>query len=264
MPDALSPRDVPRDVPGAELPEDLRAVLHDDLRAVDLAGTVVVALGTRAATTAGDHRALVRLVARLAGVDAASVALSQVCPNCGLPGHGPLRVRLEDPSLATVQVSLARTGDRLALAVTAAGPVGIDLESVADIARAPLNDVLLSPAEADAMTRLGPRESEAALAALWTAKEAVLKAAGVGLRVDPRELSITLAPAGQTAPAAIAAVVAADRRLIDWPHAPFPLTELHLLSVATPPGTIGTVAVVCARRPALRILSPGSEPPHNR
>ena len=263
MPDALSPRDVPRDVPGAVRPEDLR----DDLRAVDLAATVVVALGARAATAAGDHRALVRLVARLAGVDAASVALTQVCPNCGLPGHGPLRVQLEDPSLATVQVSLARSGDRLALAVTAAGAVGIDLESVADIARVPLNDVLLSPAETDALARLGKRESEAALADLWTAKEAVLKAAGVGLRVDPRELTIarnrTAGSAGQT-PVDAANADADDLRLVDWPHAAFPLSELHLLPVAAPPGTVGTVAVVCAPRPALRILPPDSEPLHSR
>ena len=281
MPDALSPRDVPRDVPGAVRPEDLRddlrddlrADLHedlrDDLRAVDLAATVVVALGARAATAAGDHRALVRLVARLAGVDAASVALTQICPNCGLPGHGPLRVQLEDPSLATVQVSLARSGDRLALAVTSAGAVGIDLESVADIARVPLNDVLLSPAETDALARLGKRESEAALADLWTAKEAVLKAAGVGLRVDPRELTIardrTAGSAGQTpVDAANADADADNRRLVDWPHAAFPLSELHLLPVAAPPGTVGTVAVVCARRPALRILPPDSEPLHSR
>lgn len=231
---------------------------RDDLP-VDLATTVVVVLGTRAATRAEDHRALTHLVARLTGVDAASVALTQVCPRCGQSGHGPLRVELDG---AAVHVSLARSDDRLALAVTAAGPVGIDLESVAALARAPLDDVLLSAAEADAVTRLGPPGSVAAVAVLWTAKEAVLKSAGVGLRVDPRELTITGARtadlAGLTPADANDANDAA--RLVDWPHAPFPLAEVHLLSVVAPPGTIGTVAVVCARRPALLILPTGSGP----
>lgn len=252
MPDALSPRDVPH------------GERHEDLQAVDLATTVVVALGSRAAARAEDHRSLAHLVARLAGVDAASVGLSQLCPTCGRPGHGPLRVQLRDApaASATVHVSLARSGDLLALAVTAAGPVGIDLESVAAVGRAPLNDALLSPSEADALARLGPPESEVALAALWAAKESVLKAVGVGLRVDPRELTVSR---GSSSPADQTPADTADRwRLAEWPHAPFPLNELHLLSVLTPPGTIGTVAVVCARRPTLRILSPGSDPLPNR
>ena len=249
MPDALSPRDVPRGARHGEL----HGERHADPWAVDLATTVVVALGGRAATPAEDHRTLAHLVARLTGVAAASVALTQICPTCGRHGHGPLRVRL-DGAPTSVYVSLARSGDRLALAVTAAGPVGIDLESVALVGRAPLAAALLSPAEADALARLGPSGSEATLVALWTAKEAVLKAAGVGLRVDPRELTVTV---GTTAGDA-------DLRLTDWPHAPFPLTELHLLSVRTPPGTSGAVAVVSARRPALRILPPGSEPLQNR
>ncbi|WP_104163087.1 4'-phosphopantetheinyl transferase superfamily protein [Cryobacterium sp. N22] len=243
MPDALSP--------------------HDDLHAVDLATVVVVALGHRAATKAGDHHALVDLVARLTGVDAASVTLTQLCPNCGLPGHGPLRVQLGDEAdgSPTVHVSLARADGRLALAVTAAGPVGIDLESVAALARAPLDDVLLSAAEADAVAALHPRAATAAVAAVWTAKEAVLKAAGLGLRVDPRDL--TIARETPVAPGGDPAADAAQPGLAGWPNAPFLLKELHLMRVATPPEFAATVAVVCARQPALRILSPGSEPLDN-
>lgn len=229
MPDAPSPRD--------DLP-------------VDLATTVVVALGTRAATPAEDHRALTHLVARLTGVDAASVALTQVCPRCGRSGHGPLRVQ-PGPDSPAVHVSLARSDDRLALAVTAAGPVGIDLESVAALARAPLDDVLLSAAEADAVAALHPRSATAAVAAVWTAKEAVLKAAGVGLRVDPRDLTISWeTPVAAEHPSASAA-----RRLVAWARSPFPLTEVHLLSVPAPPEFAATVAVVCGHRPDLRLLN---------
>ncbi|WEO76566.1 4'-phosphopantetheinyl transferase superfamily protein [Cryobacterium sp. SO2] len=219
----------------------------DDTLGVDLSTSVVVALGEKASTPAGDHRALVDLVARLTGVPAASVSLGQECPHCGAAGHGPLRVRFGDGAspVPAIHVSLARCGGRRALAVTAAGPVGIDLESVADISRAPVAEVLLSPDEADAVAALGPRAAADALAVLWTTKEAVLKAAGVGLRVDPRDLTIALDPAGEPG--------TAHRLLISWPDAPFPIDQVRLLPVAAPPGTVVTVAVVCARRPQLRL-----------
>jgi 4'-phosphopantetheinyl transferase len=225
----------------------------DAVPGVDLSAVVVVALGDRAATSAEDHQVLAHLVARLAGVDAASVALSQDCPTCGASGHGPLRVALAGRAdgSPTVHVSLARAGGRVALAVTAAGPVGIDLESVADVGRAPVAAALLSPAEADAVRALPAPAAETALAELWTAKEAVLKAAGIGLRVDPRDLSIRLDPL--TAPAGNGDG-AEQRRLVEWPQAPFPVAKLHLLPVPAPSGTVITVAVVCDRRPELRIV----------
>ncbi|ASD22953.1 hypothetical protein B7495_13330 [Cryobacterium sp. LW097] len=229
MPDASSPRDL------------------DGVRGVDLSTTVVVALGTRAATQDGDHRALAELVGRLTGVAGASITLSQVCPNCGRSGHGPLRVELGGAAVdsPTVHVSLARADGRLALAVTAAGPVGIDLESVGALARAPLDDVLLSTAEADAVAALHPRSATAAVTAIWTAKEAVLKAAGVGLRVDPRDLTIARAPDE------VPAEHSPGPALVGWPAAPFPLNQAHLISVAAPEGLVAAVAVVCARRPRL-------------
>jgi len=219
--------------------------------AVDLPHTVVVALGDCADTKAGDHALLAELVARLTGVDAASITLTQRCPRCGAGDHGPLRVSIAGSTSVAPWVSLARAGGRLALAVTAAGPVGIDLESLADLARAPITDVLLSPAETDALSALSPHVAQAAVAALWTTKEAILKVAGVGLRVDPRDLTVSLdGPA--TAPGPNATM--ARRRLVDWPQSPFPPTALHLLPVSSPPGTAATVAIVGACRPELYVM----------
>lgn len=216
---------------------------------VDLATTVVVQLADQAPTRAGDHQRLVALVGRVTGVDPAAVTLDRVCPNCGESGHGPLRVGFSAaPDAAPpVHVSLARAGGRLALAVTAAGTVGIDLESVAELGRSPVADVVLSGAEARALADLDPGAAEVTVAVVWTAKEAVLKAAGVGLRVDPRDLTVALpGPAGATA--------AGWPVLADWPAAPFPPGHVHLLPLAAAAGLVGTVAVVRTDRPALRML----------
>jgi len=240
---------------------------------IDLAQTVVVALGDRASTRAGDHAALRALVARLSRVSLQSVTLSQRCTQCGAAGHGPLQVTLagepgepgtpsEPGHSPALWVSLSRAAGRLALAVTASGPVGIDLESEADLATSPVADVLLSDAEAALLHTMSRAGAAAAMGALWTTKEAVLKAAGVGLRVDPRDLTVGLeraepagggrpvdpgSPSHPTAPANL-------RTLIGWPLAPFPLHEVHLLPVPAPAGTFATVAVVCVSAPRLVML----------
>jgi 4'-phosphopantetheinyl transferase len=225
---------------------------------IDLSATVVVLVSERARTRADDHPILLRLVAGLTGVDARAVTLHQVCPACGRPGHGPLRVAFETaPGVApgtgpAVRVSLARAAGWLALAVTAAGPVGIDLESVDDLRRSPVSDALVSEAEARVLTGLGPSAAEAALGVLWTAKEAVLKAAGLGLRIDPRELTVTLPAAG----AASTRHTPERPALVHWPAAPFSPAAIQLHPLAAPAGTVGTVAVV-STAPARLVLLPG-------
>jgi 4'-phosphopantetheinyl transferase len=216
-----------------------------DPAGADLAGTVVVLLADRGATRAADHHLLVDAVARLTGADASSVRLSQRCPTCGKAGHGPLRVDVAGAASPVLHVSLARTAGRVALAVTAAGPVGVDLEFLAAVVRAPIHDALLSPAEAAAVAALPPAAAATALTTAWTAKEALLKAAGVGLRVDPRTLTIDLD--------------AARPALVDWPAAPFPLDWVHLLPVpgAADADLVITVAVVSAARPQLLLTGPG-------
>jgi 4'-phosphopantetheinyl transferase len=214
---------------------------------IDPAGSVVVLLIDRTATTMGDHRILADLVARLTGVGPANVTLHQRCPTCREPGHGPIRVSVAaEPGVPTVYVSLARADGTLAIAVTLAGPVGIDLEAITGLRRAPVAGALLSAAEARALSDLDPTAAAAAVGVLWTGKEAVLKAAGVGLRVDPRDLTIALPPGTPWD--------AGHGALVDWPDASFELGRVHLLPLAASAGLVGTVAVVCAERPVLRML----------
>jgi 4'-phosphopantetheinyl transferase len=214
----------------------------------DLAGSVVILLIDRTATRGGDHRILADLVARLTGVDPANVTLRQRCPTCREPGHGPIRVSIAaEPGVPTVHVSLARADGTLAMAVTMAGPVGIDLEAITALRRAPVAGALLSSAEARALAGLDPAALDAAVGALWTGKEAVLKAAGVGLRVDPRDLTITLDTG--VSPVTGQPVLAA------WADAPFPPDRVHLLPLTASAGLVGTVAVVGALRPRPVYLS---------
>ncbi|WP_181783318.1 4'-phosphopantetheinyl transferase family protein [Pseudonocardia pini] len=114
----------------------------------------------------GAH-ALARLVlgSRL-GLDPAAVVIDRTC-RCG-EQHGKPRV----PGL---EFSLTHSGDRVGVAVSAAGPVGLDVEELRDLAALDgLAEHALSPAE--------PRPPDGhAFLRVWTRKEALLKATGEGL-----------------------------------------------------------------------------------
>jgi 4'-phosphopantetheinyl transferase len=130
---------------------------------------------------AADRAALVALAARVLGVDAATLRLDRRCPNCGGLDHGR-------PTIAggAVAVSLARTDGVRALAVSTVGPVGVDVERVSRVRRAPLDAfTVVERAEIDLAPDPDRRRTE-----LWAAKEAILKAEGTGLRVDPRTVDV--------------------------------------------------------------------------
>lgn len=133
-------------------------------------------------------RALLRGVvgARL-GCPAGEVALRARCPVCGGP-HGQIVVVPHDVGFSAPHVSLTRAGPLIAVAVSDAGRVGVDVESWSAVAAARLADVALSPAERVAHRRRSSDERAMALARTWVRKEAALKAFGTGLRMDPDRL----------------------------------------------------------------------------
>ncbi|MGJ4845295.1 4'-phosphopantetheinyl transferase family protein [Leifsonia sp. Le1] len=114
--------------------------------------------------TAVDGRAMLReLVAELAAVPADDVRIAARCPDCG-GEHG--RPVVMAPDAATgVRVSLAHAGDVTVAAALAGGSVGVDAE----------------PSTAPET----PTTAAATDLRQWTRIEAVLKADGRGLRVDP-------------------------------------------------------------------------------
>jgi 4'-phosphopantetheinyl transferase len=130
---------------------------------------------------------LARSVAGVYEVDAASITVRHECPECGSAEHGrPIVVGVEPAPYA----SISRTGETEAVAFTTAGPIGIDIESITRIGAAPVRDALLHKSERKAIDKLDPSRHERRTAILWSAKEAILKASGKGLNVDPRHLAL--------------------------------------------------------------------------
>lgn len=125
----------------------------------------------RAFTTA---RALLRRVvgARL-GLPPSEVSLAARCDRCAGP-HGPVTVVGHD-----LEVSVSRPGPLVAVAVGSGGRLGVDVEEVDRVARAPLGRVLpVAGASDDDVARS------------WVRREAALKAVGAGLRLDPGTVRI--------------------------------------------------------------------------
>ncbi|WP_233265438.1 4'-phosphopantetheinyl transferase family protein [Leifsonia sp. AG29] len=123
----------------------------------------------RGAFLAGREALLRAARAHGAGADA---RITAICPDCGL-SHG--RPVLAEGALM-VHVALTHSAGS-AYAVAATLPVGIDAEPV-DTAPDRLSAIeAMSPGRGDPLRR-------------WTAVEAVLKADGRGLRVDPARVDV--------------------------------------------------------------------------
>lgn len=113
------------------------------------------------------------------------VQVGRHCPVCGSPRHGRPWAR-HTPSPAgrarEVHVSLSRAGDHLVTAVCVDGPVGVDIEVVADVGGRWQGALVLARGE----TATGAEE----MAWLWCAKEAVLKRRGTGLTVPMTDVRL--------------------------------------------------------------------------
>lgn len=86
--------------------------------------------------------------------------------------------------------SLSHSGTWVAMALGGGATVGVDIEcSPPHAALTPLMPDICTPDEIADLESLPLPQREAALLALWTRKEALLKAFGVGLGADPSHLS---------------------------------------------------------------------------
>jgi len=133
-----------------------------------------------------DRAQLCAAVAELLEIEPAEVTVLRRCESCGGDGHG--RPVVAVPAHPPAWVSLSRAGDLVAVVATTLGPVGIDIESLERVAVAGFDDVAFCAGERESV-RVSA-DPTLRRARLWTAKEAVLKARGTGLRVDPREVDV--------------------------------------------------------------------------
>jgi 4'-phosphopantetheinyl transferase len=159
--------------------------------------------------------ALLRLaVAELTGVAAADVVVARSCPDCDRP-HG--RPTLPDLPL---HASISHSADRVVVAVTAAGPIGVDVELVAPLRTEGLAASVLGDGEHSA--------GEADFYRYWTRKESVVKATGDGLRAALAKVRVS----GPHEPP----------RLLGYPG-PTPLTA-SMADLDPGPGYLGALTVL--------------------
>lgn len=148
------------------------------------------------------------------GMEPAAVSLTRS------PNGQPL---LPDTGFST---SLSHSGTMVAVAIAKGAAVGVDIEGFPP--RSNLNDIasaLCTPTEAAIMASLEGEARTRALLELWTRKEALLKAFGVGLRVAPSSINADI------------------DRFIAPPADVSHVTACRLFPLAMPVGWLGTLAL---------------------
>jgi 4'-phosphopantetheinyl transferase len=135
------------------------------------------------------HGALRRILAGYVDTDPASLAFV-----AGEHGKPALDRQRGD---AVVEFNLSHSHDLALVAVSAARPIGVDLERwSADVEHLELAERFFSPAERQALRALAhaPELVEAGFFAAWTRKEAYLKATGHGIARGLHHFDVTLTP----------------------------------------------------------------------
>ena len=171
--------------------------------------------------------ALVRvLLADLLGDDPADVAIERHCVRCGSGDHG--KPRLADTA-AGIHFSLAHSGPHVAVAVSRAGPVGIDVERLKPNMdyRALVRNTLTAD-EAVAFEAGGARPHD--FLRTWVRKEAVTKAVGTGIATRFETFAVG---APET-----------DAMLLTWPDDPSLVDRTTLRDLPGDPDRPAAVAVL--------------------
>ncbi len=168
-------------------------------------------------------------VATSAGGDPFDVELRRECPDCRRLHGRPEVVG------GTPHVSISHSGDRVAVALCADGPVGVDVEQVTpDVDVDGMLRFVLGEAEGRAVSEIrGEQARLEAFLQCWTRKESVLKATGDGLRVPMPD--VTLGGPHERA------------RLIGFTGRPELLGTAQIVDLHPGAGYVGAVTVLSAR-----------------
>jgi 4'-phosphopantetheinyl transferase len=175
-----------------------------------------------------------RAVAADLGCEPHEVRLAARCTVCGGP-HG--RPRVLGLGEGLLNLSIAHAGERVLVAVARGCAVGVDVERIGpfeDLATAEAG--VLAAAERAVLAALPASARGAAFFGYWTRKEALLKATGQGLAIEPATVHVT--PPGD--PAALLA-------------GPPPLVpeRVHLRDLDAGAGYAACLALLCDGDPAV-------------
>jgi 4'-phosphopantetheinyl transferase len=179
------------------------------------------------------------------GASPDGVKLDRTCDECGEP-HG--RPRLVGD--AGIELSVSHSGDRVAVAISRAGPVGVDVERIdmkpqaADLAD-PVSADVLSGAERVGLESIPRGGRHVAFIRIWVRKEALLKATGHGLRLPLDQVEVS----GPAEPPA----------LIRWPLGRSP-DEVTLLDLDAGPAHAAALALLTGGPVAVSELDAGLLP----
>ena len=151
--------------------------------------------------TARLSRRLLRLVlAHYLDLAPAEIQIDRSCAACGRP-HGKPRLRGR-PGAATagIEFSVAHGGDLIVLAFAGTALIGVDIEPTGapQDASAELLEFTLTPAERRRVREAPEHQRRQVFLRYWTGKEAVLKALGTGLDVEPQAVALPPLPTGGT------------------------------------------------------------------
>jgi 4'-phosphopantetheinyl transferase len=159
----------------------------------------------------------------------AELAFSTECIRCG-GTHG--KPRLRHPA-RPLELSISHAGDRVAVAVASAVPVGVDVEQVArQVEIADLRTQVLSAPEQAVLAGLPAQRQREAFFTYWTRKEALLKATGHGLALPLRDVTVT--PPGE------------PPRLLTWESEQPAPGPVQMRDLNPGPGYAGSLAALTA------------------
>lgn len=176
-----------------DLPPDALDALRRDLDDATRARIELLARPDDRRRAVVAHGLLRRRVAELLGVAPAQVEIRRRCATCGASDHGKPEVVAIPGAPTPPAVNLAHSGTVAVVALSAAGPVGVDVEAERpNVDWASHHSHVFSDAEW-AATELAADPQGARLAA-WTRKEAAAKATGHGLAVGLERVDVAEAP----------------------------------------------------------------------
>lgn len=177
-------------------------------------------------------------------------AVERSCTRCGSIGHGAIRV-----TGPRVWASVSRGDGWLVAAGCDTGPVGVDVEPAGGVCAAVVSQVALHPLESVADDLQATR--------IWVRKEAVLKAFGLGLTVDPRRVRLggpdepprVLETGLDSGPAAGPVTGRAAGPVTGRAGRGVPQRQVRLMDLALPEGLCGAVAVLADRAVELSLVT---------